>query len=721
LSHPNLHITPVKAPPQSQSSIESQDSGTYEGTRSTTPCPPSYSPASQRSRYSQPNLPTLLISYDRRSGGSPDRRIRMSQPTLNSSLSGINFVGMTRTVGGRLSYTSLRAASGDNSINEEERLSTPNVHALGGSGSPRGSLTMERSSSRLSQPDVRRFILRQDKRERLSQPTLVIGDYYPGRVQQRLSQPCLSTGGLSVHSPSPPPFPLKHKRFAPAAFQASQRDRLSQLDIGAKYRNIKDLSGSGGGDGGVAGAGSSSVSQVMFNRDRFSIPELETQNDLRLIAGTPKQRFSLDSQLAKQRFSLESQDSCKSRLLPIASSPIFEHQQMKTEDLTSGMTSGRLKSPTYEGLESVIVASASPIFPPGERRFLAPDFSFAGKKPSTLPSPPKPDVAPIAKTRGKPPPIPVRERMSVPEIRNSSLRRLLDPPARQRHSIAGNFRQSLLSPVKLAEFSTGGRKSPRYSIDDALEKLRRIEKEENRRNQEVSEEKSREDKEDRDQQQQRDQQPKHIQRHFSYTYETPGGEEGGVSTLGKLTVSSLGTPKRKYLESNFDENEQVITTVIETEMPMIYPGTPGKYMKKAHAYSSETPKWIRKYLDSDSPKITRRSSTTGGSVGRNQVSRTNRRNSRRKSSLESIESVTKKPEEKIRSKSLSCEERGSSLSIAEQKNDVRETYVRIVPSNNAQEENRYEVAVETAPITWANADSCGLYGDDTDTDDSTSI
>jgi len=350
LSHPNLHITPVKVPPQSQSSIESQDSGTYECTRSTTPCPPSYSPASQRSRYSQPNLPTLLISYDRRSGGSPDRRIRMSQPTLNSSLSGINSFnfGMSRgSGGGRLSYTSLRATSGDNSINEEERLSTPNVHALGGSGSPRGSLTMERSSSRLSQPDVRRFALRQDKRERLSQPTLVTGDYYPGRTQQRLSQPCLSSGGIGMHSPSPPPFPLKHKRFGPAVLQVSQRDRLSQLDIGAKYRNIKEL---GGGN----------ASQVKFNRDRFSIPELETQNDLRLIAGTPKQRFSLDSQLAKQRFSLDSQDSCKSRLLPIASSPIFEHQQMKTEELM-GITSDKLKSPTCEGLQSVIVASTSPI------------------------------------------------------------------------------------------------------------------------------------------------------------------------------------------------------------------------------------------------------------------------------------------------------------------------------------------------------------------------
>lgn len=695
LSHPNLHITPIRAPPQSQSSIESQDSGTYEGTRSTTPCPPSYSPASQRSRYSQPNLPTLLISYDRRSGGSPDRRIRMSQPTLNSSLSGINFVGMNRgnSGGGRLSYTSLRATSGDNSINEEERLSTPNVHALGGSVSPRGSLTMERSSSRLSQPDVRRFALRQDKRERLSQPTLVTGDFYPGRGQQRLSQPCLSSGREAFGVPSPPPYPLKHKRFAPGVMQASQRDRLSQLDIGSKYRNIKENLGG-------------SASQVKFNRDRFSIPELETQNDLRLIAGTPKQRFSLDSQLTKQRFSLDSQDSCKSRLLPIASSPIFEHQQMKTEELT-GMTSGRLKSPTCEGLGSVIVASTSPIFPPGERRFLAPDFPF-GRKLSTSPSPPK--DPPIGKTRGKPPPIPMRERMSVPEIRNSSLRRLLDPPGRQRHSIAGNLRQSLLSPVKLPEFSS--RKSPRYSIDDALEKLKRIEKEENRRNQEMSEENGQETKE---QEQEELQEPKHIQRHYSYTYETGSDESSSVSTLGKLSVG--GTPKRKFLESNFDENEQVITTVIEREMPMILPSTPGKYAKKVQAYSSETPKWIRKYLENDnSPKITRKTSTTGSN--KDQVGRTNRRSSRRKSSLESIECVTKKPEEKARSKSVSSEERNTA---GEQKG-VRETYVRIVPASTAQEENKYEVgAVDATATSWTKTDGRGLYGDDTDTDDSTSI
>jgi len=604
-----------------------------------------------------------------------------------------------------LSYTSLRAPSGDNSINEEERLSTPNVHALGGSGSPRGSLTMERSSSRLSQPDVRRFALRQDKRERLSQPTLVTGDYYPGRTQQRLSQPCLSSGGVGMHSPSPPPFPLKHKRFVPAVLQASQRDRLSQLDIGSKYRNIKDLGGN--------------AAQVKFNRDRFSIPELETQNDLRLIAGTPKQRFSLDSQLAKQRFSLDSQDSCKSRLLPIASSPIFEHQQMKTEELM-GLTSDKLKSPTCEGLQSVIVASTSPIFPPGERRFLSPDFPFTSRKPSTSPSPPKSEVISFMKTGrgGKPPPIPVRERMSVPEIRNSSLRRLLDPPVRQRHSIAGNLRQSLLSPMKLPEFGTGGRKSPRYSIDDALEKLKRIEKEENRRNQETSESKEQSKEQEikeQDQQQQQLQQekePKHIQRHYSYTYET-SDESGSVSTLGKLSVG--GTPKRKFLESNFDENEQVITTVIETEIPMILPNTLGKYAKKAQAYSSETPKWVRRYLENESPKGARKTSATG----KDQIVRTNsRRSSRRKSSLESIETMTKKPEEKIRSKSASCEER-SAKDVIEQKG-VRETYVRIVPSNNAQQENRYEVGVETTATSWT--DSRGPYGDDSDTDDdSTSI
>ncbi|XP_028048090.1 uncharacterized protein LOC114254878 [Monomorium pharaonis] len=627
----------------------------------------------------------------------------MSQPTLNSSLSGINSFnfGMHRgSGGGRLSYTSLRATSGDNSINEEERLSTPNVHALGGSGSPRGSLTMERSSSRLSQPDVRRFILRQEKRERLSQPTLVTGDYYPGRTQQRLSQPCLSSGGIGIHSSSPPPFPLKHKRFGPALLQVSQRDRLSQLDIGGKYRNIKDH---GGGN---------NAAQVKFNRDRFSIPELETQNDLRLIAGTPKQRFSLDSQLAKQRFSLDSQDSCKSRLLPIASSPIFEHQQMKTEELT-GLTSDKLKSPTCEGLQSVIVASTSPIFPPGERRFLAPDFPFTGRKTSPK-SPPKTEVKspfPFSKLGrgGKPPPIPVRERMSVPEIRNSSLRRLLDPPVRQRHSIAGNLRQSLMSPVKLSEFGTGSRKSPRYSIDDALEKLKLIEKEENRRNQETSEK-----QEINEQDQQQQQEKKHIQRHYSYTYETPGSDDSSVSTLGKLSVG--GTPKRKFLESNFDENEQVITTVIETEVPMILPSTPAKYAKKAQAYSNETPKWIRKYLESDNPRV---GSRKASDPGKENFIRMNRRSSRRKSSLESIEGVTKKPQEKARSKSASCEERSAKDFPAEQKGNVKETYVRIVPSNNAQQENRYEVGVETT--AWTKTDDRGLYGDDTDTDDSTSI
>jgi len=80
--------------------------------------------------------------------------------------------------------------------------------------------------------------------------------------------------------------------------------------------------------------------------------------------------------------------------------------------------------------------------------------------------------------------------------------------------------------------------------------------------------------------------------------------------------------------------------------------------------------------------------------------------------------MTKKPEEKVRSKSASCEER-SIKDIMEQKG-VKETYVRIVPSNNAQQENRYEVGVETTATSWT--DNRGLYGDDTDTDDdSTSI
>lgn len=124
-------------------------------------------------------------------------------------------------------------------------------------------------------------------------------------------------------------------------------------------------------------------------------------------------------------------------------------------------------------------------------------------------------------------------------------------------------------------------------------------------------------------------------------------------------------------------------------------------------------------MESESPKIGRKTSTGGSGK---EVVRTNRRNSRRKSSLESIESVTKKPEEKARSKSVSCEERSGkdiAVPVAEQRN-VKNTYVRIVPSNNTQE-NKYEVGVESTVSEWRKTDGRGLYGDDTDTDDSTSI
>lgn len=664
LSHPNLHITPVKPPPQSQSSIESQDStATYEGTQSTTPCPPSYSP-SQRSRYSQPNLPTLLISHEKRSG---DRRIRMSQPTLNSSFSGINFAGMNRS--SRLSYPSLRPASGDNSINEEERLSARSVQGV--LGSSRGSWT-DQGAARLSQSDVMRLVLRQDaKRDaRLSQSTLVIGDYHPGRGQQRLSQPCLSTGKdlnlptMVFHSPSPP-F-VKHKRFSPAV-HASQRERLSQLDIGAKYRNFKESAA------------------TKFNRDRFSIPELETQNDLKLlIAGTPKQRFSLDSQLTGRN-----QDVTRSRLLPIASSPINEHQQIKIEE----QTGGKVKSPTREGLGRVLVASTTPILPPSERELLSTELS----KITTVDSTTQKDQTTLrgSKLHRSVSPIPTRERMSVPEIRNSSLRRLLDPPMRQRHSITGNLRQSIILPIKPLDF---GRKSPKHLFEEALERFgRKDEKEENRKN-EISNSETLVDIVD---------EPKHIQKHYSYTYESSGDD--GCSIFGKISMSAI--PKKKYLESNFDENEQVITTVIETDVPMIMANP--KYVKKS-SYSSETPKWIRKYLESESPK-------GGRKMQASNKEKTNRRNSRRKSSLESMES--EKITDKVRSKSVSSGERSPMLrntGIQSELKNMKNTYVRIVPSNKTRE-NRYEVKIEN---NWIDGNIHGLYGDeceDTDSDDSTSI
>ncbi|XP_026674281.1 uncharacterized protein LOC108630979 isoform X2 [Ceratina calcarata] len=674
LSHPNLHITPVKPPPQSQSSIESQDSATYEGTHSTTPCPPSYSPASQRSRYSQPNLPTLLISYDRRSSGSPDRRIRMSQPTLNYSFSGMNIAGMTR--GSRLSYTSLRAASGDNSINEE-RLSAPSVQGFGGSS--RGSLTMEvQGSSRLSQPDVRRFTLRQDvtgKRERLSQPTLVTGDYHPGRGQQRLSQPCLSSGkdihlpAMMFHSPSPPP--IKHKRFSPG-IHASHRDRLSQLDIGAKYRNFKESAG------------------TKFNRDRFSIPELETQNDLKLIAGTPKQRFSLDSQLTRN------QDMTRSRLLPIASSPISEHHPRIDEHpvIPSARISGG-RSPTTEGLGRVLMASTTPILPPSERHLLTAELSRVVSITSTASTMTQQKTT-MSRLHRSVSPIPNRERMSVPEIRNSSLRRLLDPPTRQRHSITGNLRQSICSPIRPLDL---GRKSPKHLFEEALERFRKDEKEENRKNETSSSQTIINIV---------DAEPmKHIQRHYSYTYEST--DDTG-SLFDKLNMSVV--PKKKYLESNFDENEQVITTVIETDVPMIIANP--KYSKKS-PYSSETPKWIKKYLESESPKRGRKATSN--------KERVCRKDSRRKNSLESVDDEKITDKTKVRSKSVSSGERSPRNvgAVQSEVKNMKNTYVTIVPSNRTRE-NKYEVKVES---NWLDGNVRGLYDedecDDTDSDDSTSI
>lgn len=567
----------------------------------------------------------------------------MSQPTLASSFTGINFVGTMR--GSRLSYSSLRA-SGDNSINlqiEEERLSTPNVHCLAGG---------YREVPRLSQPDVRRM-LRIDpvtgKRERLSQPTLVTGDYYPGRVQQRLSQPCLSTwreNPMSLQSP------MKFKRFGPSPVKITQRDRLSQLDFGgSRHRASKDFT--------------SSV--VKFNRDRFSIPELETQNDLRLMAGTPKQRFSLDSQLNPEGRGTR-------RLLPIASSPISEHQG-KTDD-SSGL---RSKMPT-EGLESVLVTSATPIFPPQDRQFLAP----------------------ILKTTPPPPVQVTRERMSVPEIRNSSLRRLLDSPMKQRHSITGSLRQSLLAQAKTQEMVIGQGKSARASIDEAIEKLMKMETEKG--SIEASETKK--------------EGPKHIQRHYSYTYDT---KDEPSEVIGKLSVA---VPKKKYLESNFDENEQVITTVIETEVPMILSSP--KYMKKTHVYSSEPPKWMKKCLENESPKV-------GRKVEKNEVARANQKNNLR---AESVDKPKQTSPERNDAKKTSPKKSSATREMqylqpkvpkarvlkttgvsAEAKNQTaKNTYVSIKPSGNA-EVNKYEVSVE---MHWPEQDTSRSYGD-SDSEDSTSI
>ena len=575
LSHPDLH--PLPENPRTHLEVETQDPSCQEITRSDTTSQQSVSPSpGGRSRYSQPNLSSFLGPYtdNRRT----DRRFRMSQPTLfPSSFSS----ALDCAIGARLSFSSLQ---------EEERFTSkePARDTLG--QSPR--------FSRVSRGDL----LRGGRRERLSQPTLVTGDYYPVSLsQQRLSQPTLGVAGRDLASFLRSPTFAKQKRFpglSPSPQGTlqppSKRDRLSQLDFGsvAKYRVQKDWSSY----------------LVKFNRDRFSIPELETQNDLRAIAGTPKQRFSLDSQLNPQT------GRRRSILLPIASSPV----ENPSQKLLGAVHNVKAKSPTVEGLESVLIATTTPIFPPSER-------SLPTRKP-----PPSLAVSPPLVLTPKPP---TRERLSVPEIRSASLRRLLDPPIlKQRHSITTcTARQNSLS-LALSKVNDKNILS-RMSVDESEEHYMDPEIEERRRSSDTSGKKeslgkkiilgmkenigrkeSIEKKDNifkRENSFQREntlknentvkEEPVHIQRHYAYTYETETKFEGGRSTTGLAKVSKVSLPKKKYLESNFDENERVITTVIETEVPLILCSP--KYMKKTHAYGSEPPKWMKKYLDGDtSPK-----------------------------------------------------------------------------------------------------------------------
>ncbi|KAK0174544.1 hypothetical protein PV327_010304 [Microctonus hyperodae] len=663
LSQPNLHISTVKDPPQSQSSIESQDSGmTYEGTRSTntnTPGPPSYSPASQRSRYSQPNLPTLMIPHrdsddsshqhlhsshhrHRSSIISPDRRIRMSQPALHSSFFGINFVSAIKG-NPKLSYSSLRT-SGDNSINfqsQSERLSTPNVNVFD-NNNPQIINAEYRRSSRLSQPDIRRLIRPTNNsgtRERLSQPTLVTGDYYPPRMQhQRLSQPCLlntwNEKPMSLHSP------IKQKyNIGTTVTKISHRDRMSQLDFGGipkfKYNNELSLPNS------------------KFNRDRFSIPELETQNDLRLIAGTPKQRFSLDSQL--------NPDGNKGRKLrPIASSPISEHQTLNNND---GKDISMSFCPS-EGLENIIVATATPIIHSNERKLLAPVLKMT----------PPTNVSSLS-----------RERMSVPEIRNASLRRLLDPPLKQRHSITGNLRQALMShPQNKGTIwcdDSFDNKTPPESLIDSKNKLSIGEL----LNIDVNTE------------------PKPIQKHYSYIYDS---KDETNEVIGKLGIQ---LPKKKYLESNFDKNEQVITTVIETEVPIIL-GSP-KYNKKTHVYASEAPKWMIKCLSNDnlSKKIV--NSSQGQKV--DTIAEENQANDCNNST--NCDGKNNLLDEKIIDNvEIDCF--NSSTNVYDEFKG-KDTCVRIKSSSG---DNKYEVTINS---NWSNTDTSTIdeLDCDADSENSTSV
>lgn len=573
-------------------------------------------PPNQRSRYSQPNLPTLLVSYNqdgRPASGSPDRRIRMSQPTLNSSFSGINLVGINR---GRLSNPSLRA-SGDNYINfriEEERLSAPNVHSAG----------LTDHDTRRSQPDVT-HVLRRDpphRRDRLSQPTLVPGDYYPGRGHQRLSQPCLSSGrDVTILN-----YPIKHKRRSSPP-KVAQRDRLYQLDFGqtARSRYLRELQ---------------PVDMTNFNRDRFSIPELETANDLRLIAGTPKQRFSLDSSLNESKR--------RSRLLTIASSPISENL-VKVDHGIEGKKAA-------DCFESVLITSTTPILTRVDSVF------------DPLPSL---SVLPADKTTE----VAQSHRMSVPDISTSSLRRLLDPPAKQRHSITGNLKQCLLPSM--------GKKGKKEEIEGSKKPENNDAKEP----------------------------PKNVQKHYSYTYETPSTD----SPFNNKETMSV-RPRKKFLESNFDRNEQVITTVIESEVPMIL--TSPKCMKKATVYGSETPTWMRKYLNTDdeTPNVIRKNIQSS----KRKAWQNSTMNSMDSEDLEKdvkVNSGRKKPD--VGGKKVTAISNSSKRHSGDSVRGMKDTCVRIESRNL---DNRFKISGDNSG--WIETEICMLYGldsEDTESDESTSI
>ena len=294
--------------------------------------------------------------------------------------------------------------------------------------------------------------IRPYRRERLSQPTLVTGDFYPkNRIHQRLSHPSLGFASKEFPASLRSPIFIRDKRFSLApSVSPTTRNHISSIDFGTVcYRAQMQLN--------------------KFNRDRFSIPELETENDLKQIVGTVKQRYSLDSQLNHKP------TLTTSRVFSLVKSPILENTKQRSN----------------EEFENALFASAVPLYT------------------SSI----------LNATK-------YRERLSVPEIRNATLKRLMDATSMvQRHSITDS----------------------------------------------ISEE----------------------PRHYAYIYETNKSKSINKSA----NICKISLPKKKYLESNFDENERVITTVIETEVPLILSSP--KYMKKTHAYSTEPPKWMMKYLDID--------------------------------------------------------------------------------------------------------------------------